>query len=356
MKKIILGCGGVIVILILIFLIKPAPIDPAAYDPPQAQALTGVLAPNMLLQKAELLAQGKINGPEEVAMDSQGRLYAGTSDGKIMRITSDGRLSTFAETNGRPLGLQFDHGENLIVCDAYKGLLSIDPDGKIKTLATGAEGLPFKFTDALDIARNGIIYFTDASSRFEQKAYLYDLLETKPYGRFMSYDPSTGQVKVLLKGLYFANGVALSRQEDFVLINETYRYRIVRYWLKGIKTGTREIFMENLPGFPDNITSNRNGTFWLALYTVRNAAMDTIHPFPFIKRQLSKLPMDLWPKPKPYGLVLALDEQGSVIGSLHDPSGKHLKEITSAREYDGYLYLGSLHNDRIGKYKIPPIQ
>ena len=32
---------------------------------------------------------------------------------------------------------------------------------------------------------------------------------------------------------------------------------------------------------------------------------------------------------------------------------KFLREITSAREYGGYLYLGSLHNDRIGKYKLP---
>ncbi len=352
MKKVIIGSVCIIAILISIFLIKPAPIDPAAYTPPEAQALTGELAPNTLLQKAEQLALGKINGPEEVAVDGQGRVYGGTADGKILRITSDGRLSTFAETNGRPLGLQFDHSGNLIVCDAYKGLLSIDPDGKIETLATEAKGLAFKFTDALDIAGNGIIYFTDASARFEQKEYLFDLLEAKPHGRFMRYDPVTGQVKVLLKDLYFANGVALSQQEDFVLINETYRYRIVRYWLKGPKAGAHEIFIDNLPGFPDNISSNRNGTFWLALFTVRNPAMDFIHPSPFIKRQFSKLPKALWPKPKPYGLVLALDEQGRVIRSLHDPSGEHLKEITSAREHDGYLYLGSLHNDRIGKFDL----
>lgn len=270
-----------------------------------------------------------------------------------MRLAQDGRLTTFAETNGRPLGLQFDKDGNLIVCDAYKGLLSIDPDGEIKTLATAADGVPFKFTDALAIASDGTIYFTDASLRFQQKDYIFDLLEAKPYGRFLSFNPATGEVKVLLKDLYFANGVALSQEEDFVLINETYRYRIVRYWLKGAKAGTHEIFMDNLPGFPDNISSNGKGTFWLALFTVRNAAMDKIHPIPFLKGQLSKLPRALWPKPKPYGLVLALNEQGDITQSLHDPTGRQLKEITSAKEYGGYLFLGSLHNDRIGKYKLP---
>jgi sugar lactone lactonase YvrE len=339
MKKIIFGIIGILVILIIIFLLQSAPIDPAAYTPPKSQELAGVLTPNNLLQKAELLALGKINGPEEVAVDTQDRVYGGTQDGKIMRLLPDGRLETFAETKGRPLGIQFDKNKNLIACDAYKGLISINPQGKIKVLATSADGVPFKFTDA--------------SSKYAQSEYLYDLLESKPHGRFLSYDPATGQIKVLLKNLYFANGVALSQQEDFVLINETYRYRIVRYWLKGLKAGTHEIFIDNLPGFPDNISSNHKGTFWLALFTVRNKAVDKLHPSPFLKAQMSKLPKALWPKPKPYGLVLALDEQGKITQSLHEPTGKHLKEITSAREYGGYLYLGSLHNDRIGKYKLP---
>ncbi len=353
MKKGILGILGILALLILYFLFRAAPIDPAAYTPLKGPELAGVLAPNNLLRKAELLAQGKINGPEEVALDSRGRVYGGTQDGKIMRLLTDGKLEVFAETKGRPLGLQFDPKENLIVCDAYKGLLSIDPQGKIKVLAASAEGGPFKFTDALDISSEGIIYFTDASSKYRQDEYLYDLLEAKPHGRFMSYDPATGQVKVLLKNLYFANGVALSQREDFVLVNETYRYRIVRYWLKGPKAGTQEVFIDNLPGFPDNISGNRKGTFWLALFTVRNKAVDTLHPYPFLKAQMSKLPKAFWPKPKPYGFVLALDENGRIIQSLHEPSGNHLKEITSAREYGGYLYLGSLHNDRIGKYKLP---
>lgn len=353
MKKIILGIVGIMAILIILFLIPSAPIDPAAYTPPKSPEFIGVLAPNNLLQKAELLALGKINGPEEVAVDSQGRIYGGTQDGKIMCLLPDGRLDTFAETKGRPLGIQFDKNNNLIVCDSYEGLLSINPRGKIKVLATTADKVPFKFTDALDISSDGTIYFTDASFKYGQNEYLYDLLEAKPYGRFMSYDPATGQTKVLLKDLYFANGVALSQHEDFVLINETYRYRIIRYWLKGSKAGTHEIFIDDLPGFPDNISSNRQGTFWLALFTVRNEAMDKLHPFPFLKAQLSKLPKASWPKPKPYGLVLALDEQGNITQSLHDPSGRYLKEITSAREYGGYLYLGSLHNDRIGKYKLP---
>ena len=175
MKKVILGIVVILAILIIIFLLQSAPISPAAYSPPKSQELAGVLSPNNLLQKAELLALGKINGPEEVAVDSQGRVYGGTQDGEIMILLPDGKLDTFAETKGRPLGIQFDKNDNLIVCDAYKGLLSINPQGKIAPLATSADGVPFKFTDALDISSDGTIYFTDASSKYGQNEYLYDL-------------------------------------------------------------------------------------------------------------------------------------------------------------------------------------
>ena len=349
--------AAIVVILVILvpavyLAVKRAPVDPAAYAPPRKPAMTGPLAPNRELAKAELLALGKIDGPEDTALDAAGRVYGGTRDGKIVRVLPDGGVETFAETGGRPLGMMFDAAGNLVVCDAYKGLISIDAKGRVTVLATEAGGVPFRFTDDLDIARDGVIYFTDASSTFNQGEYLYDLLEARPYGRLMSHDPRKGTTRVLLRDLYFANGVALSKNEDFVLVNETYRYRVLRYWLRGPKTGTREVFIDNLPGFPDNISSNRRGTFWLALFTVRNDIVDRLHPSPFLKRQMSKLPRFLWPKPAKYGLVLALDENGNVTRSLHDPEGERLFIVTSAKEEGGYLYIGSLHNDRIGKYRL----
>ena len=352
LKKLAFLVSVVIVALAIVLALTKAPTDPVAYTPPKKPDMTGVLAPNNSLQKAELLAKGKINGPEEVAVDEQGRVYGGTWEGKIIRILPDGKLETFAETRGRPLGMKFDKDGNLIVCDSYKGLLSVNKNGVITVLASSAEGVPFKFTDALDIARNGIIYFTDASDKFELRDFLYDIFEARPHGRFMSYDPSTKQVKVLMKDLYLANGVALSQNEDFVLVNETSRYRIQRYWLAGPKAGTSDIFIDNLPGIPDNISSDRKGRFWLALFAPRDPALDAISPYPFIKLIVTKLPKSIVPKAKRYGLVLALNEEGKITQSLQDPTGEHLYEITSAQEYGGYLYLGSLDADRIGKYKL----
>jgi hypothetical protein len=98
-KSCIIGIVGILFFLIIIFILKPAPIDPAAYIPPDAQELTGVLTPNNLLQEAELLALGKINGPEEVAVDSKGSVFGGTQDGRIIRILPMGLLCRMTKTS-----------------------------------------------------------------------------------------------------------------------------------------------------------------------------------------------------------------------------------------------------------------
>jgi len=285
-------------------------------------------------------------------VDQQGRIYAGTQDGFIKRILVDGTVETWADTGGRPLGLHFDQNANLIVCDAYKGLLSINPAGNVSVLATAVNGQAFGFVDDVDIASDGKIYFTDASSKWNQANYMLDLLETRPYGKFLVYDPLDKSTTILIDNMYFSNGVALSESEDFVLINETWRYRVVRYWLKGEKAGSHDIFIDNLPGFPDGISANRKGRFWLALPTLRLPAMDKMHPRPWLKNISAKLPDWLKPAPIDYGLILGLDEQGNIVTSLHDPSGTNLREITSVEEHGGYLYIGSLSNDRIGRFAL----
>jgi len=342
-----------IAVIVGYLLLWPSPIDPVAYDPPPKPEMTGPFTPNDRLASAEILAAGQVDGPEDVDVNEQGQIFTGTADGRVVRVDPDGKLTTLVNTGGRPLGVVLAADGNLIVADAVKGLLSIDPAGKITVLSTSGGDQRLGFTDDLAVARDGTIYFSDASTKFGPGEYLYDMLEGRPHGRLLRFDPATQETTVLIPEMYFANGVALSQNEDFVLVNETYRYRVLRYWLKGDKAGQHDVFVDNLPGYPDNISSNGHGTFWLALFTVRNDQAEWLAPRPFIKGVLAKLPSPLWPKPEPYAFVVQLNEQGNVVDTFQDPQGKELWAVTSACERDGYLYLGSLHNDRIGKYKLP---
>jgi sugar lactone lactonase YvrE len=339
--------------LVALFSSLPSPIDPLLYDAPEPPEMSGPLAPNTALREVEVLGKGEVEGPEDVAVDAAGRIYGACEDGTIRRLVPEGdgyRTELFATTGGRPLGLHFDTAGDLIVADRDRGLLAINPEGEVKVLATGAGDVPFAFADDLDIASDGRIYFSDASSKHSD--YLYDLLEARPWGRLLRHDPATGITEVLLEDLYFANGIALSQNEDFVLINETYRYRIRRYWLTGPRAGSDDIFLDNLPGFPDGVSANRQGTFWVALFTVRNPRADKLHRRPFVKRQLAKLPKMFWPKPAPYGLVLAVDESGRILRSLQDPGGEVVPQVTSAEEVDGVLYLGNLGYDFLARLPV----
>lgn len=329
------------------------PIDPLAYQPVAAPGLGGAFSANQRLRQAQRLGDGRVDGGEDVAVDAQGRLYTGTADGRILRLNpvSGAEPELFADTGGRPLGLHFDAQGELWVADAWKGLLSVNPDGEVQVRVTEAGGKPLRFSNDLDIASDGRIYFTDSSS-FSQPDYMLDAFEARPHGRLLRYDPASGQVEVLLEGLYFANGVALSRNDDFVLVNETWRYRIQRLWLKGPRAGEAELFIDNLPGFPDGIARDENGDFWLALPTLRNAVLDHIHPHPWLKSLIARLPASWQPLPERYGLVARLDAQGRVLESLHDPGGEQLFEITSVQPADDVLYLGTLHNQWVARLPL----
>jgi len=357
MKRTIFRSLIAIVALLIGYLVAwPVPINPAAWTPSPAPELTGVYAQNSELSRIERL---NVDGfaPEDVAIDGQDRIYCGTEDGRIFRFQADGtRPEVFANTQGRPLGLVFDRNGNLIVADAIKGLLSISPDAAVSVLTTEAEGIPFRCTNDLDIAADGIIYFTDASYKYPLTRLKDDVLEHQPNGRFMSYEPSTKQTRVLLRDLYFANGVAVSPDQTFVLVNDTSSYRVRRFWLSGPKQGQSDIFIDNLPGFPDGISSNGRGTFWVALVNRRDAALDSLLPHPFMRKVVWRMPSFMQPNIKRYAFALALDANGKVVQNLQDPSPQCFAQIANVVEHKGMLYFGSIGEHAIGRMPLPKAQ
>ena len=342
----------------------PSPIDPLAYNPQPSQLLENALAPNKILTDAELWGDGKLSIPEDVAFDSQGRLYTATSDGRVLRITNaNGKETTkqIAKVGGHPLGLIIGRDDTLYVANHGVGLQSVSLDGTVRLLTNRYGDRPIRFADDLDVSSNGIIYFTDASAKFNNSTldtgppYLpLDLLEARPHGTLYAYDTRTGETQMLLDELYFANGVALTQDESAVLVVETPRYRIRRLWLTGAKAGTSDIFADRLPGLADGITSDRQGNQYVTIQTLRTTLIDEIlHPRPWAKAMLAKLPKSLWVRPKPYGLVIVYDETGKLITSLHDPQGEVVFSVANAVPYQDKLYLGTLSNDAIAVLQNP---
>lgn len=355
-KRIVLFFAALVAIIILYLLVWPVPISPQAWSPPTAPPLTGPYEQNSKLAhvfRLGIVPPEKGFAPEDVALDAENRVYAGLDDGRIMRLSADdGHWEGFSNTYGRPLGLAFDPNGNLIVADAIKGLLSIARDGSVTVLTTSADGVPFGCTNDLDVAADGTVYFTDASSKFPLTNFTADILEHGPNGRLLAYEPKTKTTRTLLSGLSFANGVAVSPDQTFVLVVETGAYRIHRVWLEPARGGQSEIFIDNLPGFPDGISSNGRDKFWLALVTPRDEVLDKLLPHPFLRKVVARLPKFLQPAPKRYSFVLGLDPNGRVIDNLQDGSPNCYAEIANAVERQGSLYFGSIGESTVGRYHL----
>ena len=353
MKRIFLFIVLIIAAAVIYLLLAPVPITPGAWTPPVAPTLTGEYQKNSRLNSVQRLSLGNGHGPEDVALDSSGRIYAGLEDGRIIQLQADGtQPRVFADTTGRPLGLVFNAVGDLIVADAVKGLLAINPSGQIGTLSTEADGRKYGCLNDLDVASDGTIYFTEASYKFPMSQFTTDLLEHQPNGRLLAFDSRTRQTRTVLKDLYFANGVAVSPDQSFVLVVETGVYRVRRVWLSGPKKGETDVFIDNLPGFPDGISSNGKGQFWLALVTPRDAVFDKILPLPFVRKIVFRLPKFLQPAPKRYSFVLELDSSGHVVDNLQDEPPDCYAQIANVVERNGVLYFGSIGETTVGKYRL----
>jgi len=357
-KRLAQAAAAALLLLLAYLLAWPVPIEPPAWQPPRAPDRAGPYAPNDRLRAVERIGQGEVDGPEATAIDAAGRVYTGARDGRILRLEPGSRtFQLHARTGGRPLGMAVAADGGLLVADAEKGLLSVSARGEVRVLATGHGGLPFKLTDDVALARDGTAYFTDASSRFGLGGEREDVLEHAGRGRLLAWRPATGAVELLLSGLQFANGVALSDDESWLLVNETGAYRITRCWLAGPRKGTSEPFLENLPGLPDNLTwSKERRVFWVALFSPRVAALDLLAPHPWLRKLVLRLPLWIQPQPRRRAMALAVDESGRVVEWMEDDSAHPYAPVTSVREQGGFLWLGSLSENALGRIAAPPLR
>ncbi|PKH12847.1 gluconolactonase [Pseudomonas sp. 43NM1] len=325
-------------------LLMPTKVHPLAWTPaPAPSMVSGVYADNQRLKDVERIGAADIDGPEALLLE-EGALITGLHDGRVIRSSLDGKTRTvLTDTGGRPLGLARHPNGMLVIADGLKGLLSLDALGQVIPLSTEANGVPFGFTDDVAIDKSGhYAYFSDASSRWGYGKDGAAIIEHGGDGRLLRYDFQSGKTEVLLEKLEFANGVTLGPDDAYVLVNETGAYRISRYWLSGPKAGTHDIFIDNLPGMPDNLAFNGRDRFWVALYAPRNALLDATAPHPFVRKMIARA-MTVLPKPvEKRGFALGLDLDGKVIANLQDASDGNYSPITTVREYGEWLYFGSL--------------
>ncbi|XP_050464407.1 adipocyte plasma membrane-associated protein Hemomucin-like [Cataglyphis hispanica] len=346
------------------------------------------LGPKKRLNNAEKLFESKLIGPEALAAYN-GQLYTGImNDGYIVRIEEDGfvPIVTFGKKCdglwqehkcGRPLGLKFDKKGNLYAVDAYYGIFKVNvATGEYKNIVNISKPIDGKFPlipNSIEIMENGDLYWTHSSTDFA----LYDLVQlffTNPSGRLIRYNAAKKKNEVLLENLAFANGVILSDDENFILVAESLACRIIKYHLKGPKSGQHEIFIEGLPGTPDNLQSDGQGGFLVTtVFTITSEhpqLIVTLTPHPYLRKMLVrsllmfelpfKLLHDIYPSTftekvmhaigshhiagqfDSYGksLVLRIDASGNIMEVLSSDDNT-IRSISEAHIHNGFVWFAS---------------
>ncbi|XP_047064516.1 protein STRICTOSIDINE SYNTHASE-LIKE 10-like [Lolium rigidum] len=249
------------------------------------------------------LPRGLLRGPESVAFDAKGQgPYSGVSDGRVLRWNGDKvgwttytyspgysseactasilRPETATESQcGRPLGLRFHLKSGyLYVADAYKGLMRVAPGGGEATvLVTEVDGAPLRFTNGVDV------------------------------------DQVTGEA-----GITYPNGLAISADRTHLVISSTGPCKLLRYWVKGLKAGTIELFTD-LPSYPDNVRPDKRGGYWVALH-----------------REKTELPFGV----DSHLLALRINIDGEIVEEMRGPKSVRPTEVVERK--GGRLFMGSV--------------
>ncbi|MGB5630753.1 MAG: SMP-30/gluconolactonase/LRE family protein [Woeseiaceae bacterium] len=348
-----LGYLGILLAGITIYLLAwPVPVDPVAWHAPANRGLVDPFEANDLLKAATTIDLGDHQGPEDATLGRDNLVYVTTESGHVLRIRNR-QVETFADTGGRPLGIEADADGTLVVANAYLGLQRIDLQGKVTSILSSIDGNTPVWPNNLAIARDGKIYFTEASSKFGADKYrgsydasLLDIMEHGGHGSVFVFDPGSGTSRQLLGGLNYANGIAISEDDSYLVIVETSNYRVLKHWLAGPRQGDTEILLDNLPGFPDNLKTGRSGRFWMGLAAPRNNLIDRISDKPWLRKVIQRLPGALRPKAIPASHVVAFNGEGEILMNMHEPNAR-FPMLTGVLETQQSLYLTTLFGHQL---------
>ena len=292
-------------------------------------------------------------GAEDVLVGPDGTVWTGTEDGAIWALDpATGSTRRVSDTGGRPLGIELLAGGDLLVCDAERGLLRVDPtSGEVAVLLDRVDGRPMKFCNNAAVAADGTIWFSDSSLHHGVDQWKDDFVQDTRTGRLLRLDPD-GTVTVVLDGLAFANGVALAVDESYVCVAETRGRAVVRLWLTGPRAGTRDHLVADLPGYPDNISRGSDGMIWVTLASPVDGLVERLGSAPLVLRKaVTRIPEALQPKPRRTIRVRAYAADGRLVHDVDiDHPGYHM--VTGVREHDGRVWMGSLHEPSVAVYDL----
>lgn len=238
------------------------------------------------------------------------------------------------------------------------GIFSLSlENGTVKPIFVPDSHLQLRAFDDLDILPNGNIIISELSVKYGLDELDKELFEARANGRLILGNPKTGTWKVLADGLHFPNGVQLHPDGKSVLLVESTRACVLHVPLN--ENGPATVFVDGLPGYPDNIRTSPRGGFWIPVSNVRDGSLfslvlEQMGQWPFIRRiayRVNSLFPGLELTKTKSAMLLRVDEQGQTVEVWHDPRNR-VVNVAEVCEADGYLFTSSYFLPYVGKIRL----
>jgi sugar lactone lactonase YvrE len=236
----------------------------------------------------------------------------------------------------------------VLICDSYRGLLALDPDGRtLETLAESVAGRPLMFCSNITETSDGTIYFTESTCDYRYEHFQAAVLEGRGRGGLFKL-ATDGTVTQLLDGLYFANGVTTTADESALVFAESQARQLSKYWLTGPQAGSVTPLAVHLAGMPDNLSTGAGGRIWGAMVTEASTALEWLMPrAPILRKIAWRLPDRLRPQIKEEVWAVAFDaETGEPVAGVRT-AHPDFGAVTGLVEAAGKLWMGTINHPAV---------
>jgi gluconolactonase len=234
------------------------------------------MEPPITREQFEIFATG-LDHPESCAFDRDGNLWAGAEAGQIYRVDPTGKPTLVTNVGGFCCGVALAPDDSAVfVCVSSIGVVRVAKNGTHDLFASSAGGSAIIAPNHLVFDRNGRLYVTDSGNWMKRN------------GRLLRFD-SHGEGVVLAEGLGYANGLALSDDEQLLFVVESDTDSVLRFDLRPDGApGTQELYAKGVGRFPDGMALDADGNLYVCCYA--SDEIWRISP----ERKLSLVAHDRW--------------------------------------------------------------